>query len=117
MAVIDCQYAQRRWGSVSPMRSVEIRWSTDVVVQGWRARRSCRQDLLAIQTVFEDGGHAAIRQCRPLGISQKTLEVLDNSQSCSIAHMGESPTSTRNHLPPGILAPKPVSLRHSCSWA
>jgi hypothetical protein len=32
-------------------------------------------------------------------------------------HTGEWPTSMRSHFPPGILAPRPVSLRHSCSWA
>jgi hypothetical protein len=30
---------------------------------------------------------------------------------------GASPTSMRSHFPPGIRAPRPVSLRHSCSWA
>jgi hypothetical protein len=32
-------------------------------------------------------------------------------------HSGDWPTSMRSHFPPGILAPRPVSLRHSCSWA
>jgi hypothetical protein len=33
------------------------------------------------------------------------------------SHSGDWPTSMRSHFPPGILAPRPVSLRHSCSWA
>ncbi len=33
------------------------------------------------------------------------------------SHSGDWPTSMRSHFPPGILAPRSVSLRYSCSWA
>jgi len=38
-------------------------------------------------------------------------------RSRQAAHSGDSPTSIRSHLPPGILAARPVSLRQRCSWA
>ena len=35
----------------------------------------------------------------------------------SAPHRGGWPTSMRSHLPPGMRAPRPLSLRHRCSWA
>jgi hypothetical protein len=40
-----------------------------------------------------------------------------SASSLTECHNGESPTSMTNHLPLGVRAPRPVSLRHSCSWA
>ena len=53
---------------------------------------------------------------RPPGTAPKPLRILDSAGNRR-GQSGESPTSMRSHLPPGILAPRPLSLRQSCSWA
>ena len=55
-------------------------------------------------------------RCRPPGTAPKPLRILDSAGNRQ-GQSGESPTSMRSHLPPGILAPRPMSLRQSCSWA
>ena len=55
-------------------------------------------------------------QIRPPGTAPKPLRILDSAGNRQ-GQSGESPTSMRSHLPPGILAPRPLSLRQSCSWA
>lgn len=69
--------------------------------------------------VLEDGevrlwDSLAILVYRPPKPSPKRPIFLDSWLGI---HRGVSPTSMRSHLPPGILAPRPESLRQSCSWA
>jgi cellulose biosynthesis protein BcsQ len=56
------------------------------------------------------------RKSRPPGTGNNLPRILDSSNTAH-RQTGESPTSIRSHFPPGILAPKPLSLRQSCSWA
>jgi hypothetical protein len=51
---------------------------------------------------------------RPPGTAPKPLRILDSAGNRR-GQSGESPTSMRSHLPPGILAPRPMSLRQSRS--
>jgi len=57
------------------------------------------------------------RDCRPPGTDNKPPRILDSLGCRPQRQSGESPTSMRNHFPPGILAPRPLSLPQSCSWA
>ena len=53
---------------------------------------------------------------RPPRTASKPPQILDSAGNRQ-GQSGASPTSMRSHLPPGILAPRPMSLRQSCSWA
>ncbi len=51
---------------------------------------------------------------RPPGNPAEVRPILDSVGEAD-THSGDAPTSMRSHFPPGILAPRPVSLRQSCS--